>query len=282
MRKKTVLITGCSSGFGKLTAKTFWKNGWSVIATMRSPEREMELTNLNDVLVTKLDVTAPDDIKRAVDEGLSRFGAIDVVVNNAGYGGHALFEQMDDDTIRRMYDTNVFGVMNVTRVVLPLLRKQNEGCIINVTSDSGMVGGATVSVYCSTKFAVEGLTESLAQEYKPLNIRVKTVAPGAYDTGFNAACDNNNLAVGDEQLRTHAQKLLTHMQAVVPGGSLRPQGAGKADPQEVADKIYECATEETPIHNPVGADAELLDRMKNSMPQQEFLDKIAELLVPPN
>ena len=280
MDKKTALITGCSSGFGKLTARTFIKNGWNVIATMRSPERETDLTKLDDVLVTKLDVTDPASIQCAVAQGLSRFGSIDLLVNNAGYGGHALFEQMSDDAIRRMYDTNVFGVMNVTRAVLPLMRKQKEGCIINVTSGAGMVGVATVSVYCSTKFAIEGLTEALAQEYKTWNIRAKTVAPGAYNTGFNAACDNDDLAIGEEELTSYTEKLVTHLQTMVEGGALRPKGGGKADPQEVADKIYECATEDTPIHNPVGADAKLLIQMKSSMPQQDFLDKVGELMLP--
>lgn len=132
MDKKTVLITGCSSGFGKLTAKTFYANGWNVIATMRSPAGETELTELDDVLVARLDVTDPESVQQAVDEGIARFGAIDVLVNNAGFGGHALFEQYPAETVRAMYDTNVFGLMNVTRAVLPHMRRQHDGCVINI------------------------------------------------------------------------------------------------------------------------------------------------------
>ena len=275
---KTVLITGCSSGFGKLAVKTFSDKGWNVIATMRSPERETELTQLDNVLVTRLDVTDAGSIQQAVEAGLARFGSIDVLVNNAGYGGHALFEQATDDAIRAMYDTNVFGVMNVTRAVLPLMRAQKEGCIINVTSMAGMMGLPNSSIYSSTKFAVEGLTEGMALEYKPLNISVKSVLPGAYPTTrFNANTDDD-LNAGDEELSVYAQKLYAHIQDVAK--QMAAQGGAEADPQEVADKIYECATSETPIHNPVGSDAEMLAQMKASMPQQAFLDQIAELALP--
>ena len=275
---KTVLITGCSSGFGKLAAKTFSEKGWNVIATMRSPERETELTALDNVLVTRLDVTDADSIKDAVEEGLARFGAIHVLVNNAGYGGHALFEQASDDAIRAMYDTNVFGVMNVTRAVLPHMRRQHEGCIINVTSMAGMMGAPTVSVYASTKFAVEGLTEAMAIEYAPLNISIKSVLPGAYPTTrFNANVEDD-LSAGGEELSTYAQRLHAHIQGVA--AHMAAQGSAAADPQEVADKIYECATSETPIHNPVGSDAEMLAQMKASMPHQAFIDQIGELALP--
>ncbi len=275
---KTVLITGCSSGFGKLAAKTFSDKGWNVIATMRSPERETELTKLDNVLVTRLDVTDAGSIKQAVDEGLARFGAIDVLVNNAGYGGHALFEQATDEAIRAMYETNVFGVMNVSRAVLPHMRRRQEGCIINVTSMAGMMGLPNSSVYSSTKFAVEGLTEGMAFEYKPLNITVKSVLPGAYPTTrFNANTDDD-LNAGDDELSAHAQKLHAHIQGVVK--QMAEQGGAVADPQEVADKIYECATSETPVHNPVGSDAEMLAQMKASLPQQAFLDQIAEIALP--
>ena len=169
--KKTVLITGCSSGFGRLTAKTFHERGWNVIATMRSPENETELTQLDGVLVTRMDVTDPDSVTLAVDGGIGRSGAIDVLVNNAGFGGHALFEQFSDESVRAMYDTNVFGLMNVIRAVLPHMRRQDEGCVINITSVSGLLGTPTSAIYSSTKFAVEGLTEALALEYGPLNIR---------------------------------------------------------------------------------------------------------------
>lgn len=276
--KKTVLITGCSSGFGKLSARTFHENGWNVIATMRSPKRETELTELDNILVTRLDVTDADSIQRAVEEGLSRFGAIDVVVNNAGYGGHSLFEQASEPSIRAMYETNVFGVMNVSRAVLPLMRERKEGRIINVTSMAGMMAAPTISVYASTKYAVEGLTEGMALEYRPLGILVKSVLPGAYPTTrFNANTDDD-LSVGGEELSTHARDLYAHLRGVAD--NMAAQGGAEADPQEVADKIFECATSETPVHNPVGADSEMLVEMMGAGPRQNFLDRIEAMLLP--
>jgi len=277
--KRTVLITGCSSGFGKLTAKTFHANGWNVIATMRSPENETELTELDDVLVTRLDVTDTDSIRTALDEGLARFGAIDVLVNNAGFGGHALFEQFPDATVRAMYDTNVFGLMNVTRAVLPHMRLRNDGCVINVTSLSGLLGTPTSSVYSSTKFAVEGLTEALALEYGPLNIRFKTVAPGAYPTTRFRENTDSPIDAGGEQLSAYARELRGQIQAISQRLA-SPEGT-PADPQEVADRIYECATSDTPVHNPVGADAEMLVGMMNgASSRQAFLDQLEALLAP--
>lgn len=275
---KTVLITGCSSGFGNLAAKTFNDKGWNVIATMRSPERETELTKLDNVLVTRLDVTDTGSIEQAVEEGLTHFGAIHVLVNNAGYGGHALFEQVAADAIRAMYETNVFGVMNVSRAVLPHMRRQREGCIINVTSMAGMMGLPNSSIYSSTKFAVEGLTEAMALEYKPLNIVIKSVLPGAYPTTRFGANTDDDLNAGDEELSAYAQNLYAHIQGVA--AHMAAQGGAAADPQEVADKIYECATSETPTHSPVGSDAEMLAQMKASLPQQAFLDEIAKIALP--
>lgn len=275
---KTVLITGCSTGFGKLTAKTFWDRGWNVVATMRTPEKETELTQLEGLLVTRLDVMDVESIRKAIDASMKHFGSIDVLVNNAGYGGHALFEQMSDDAIRRMYDTNVFGVMNVSRAVLPAMRLQKEGTIINVTSMTGMMGAPTISVYASSKFAVEGLSEAMALEYQPLNISVKTVAPGAYPTTrFNANTDDD-LNAGGEELASHAKSLYNHLQGVAQ--SMAAQGGKEADPQEVAEKIYECATKETPVHNPVGADAEMLAEMMSGGPRQDFLNKLASMVLP--
>lgn len=275
---KTVLITGCSSGFGKLSVKKFHKEGWNVIATMRSPEKENELTEMDHVLVTRLDVTDAESIKQAVDEGVARFGTIDVLVNNAGYGGHALFEQMSDGAIRAMYETNVFGVMNVARAVLPQMRERKDGCIINVTSMAGMMGAPTISIYASSKFAVQGLTEAMALEYKPLNIRVKSVLPGAYPTTRFNANTNDELSTGGEELSAYAHRLYDHIQGIAH--QMANQSGQEADPQEVVDKIYQCATSETPIHNPIGADAVMLAGMISPTPRQDFLDKLEQMLLP--
>lgn len=275
--RKTILITGCSTGFGKLTAKLFYEKGWNVIATMRSPEKETELTQLENVLVTKLDVTDIESVNKAVALGVKKFGTIDALVNNAGYGGHAFLEQYSEEQIYKMFETNVFGVMRVSRAVLPHMRKQKSGAIINVTSMAGYVGLALSSTYSASKYAVEGLTEALALEYKPFNIKVKAVAPGAYGTNFIAATDNS-LEQGDSELIPIAQKTAAHFAGLVE--QMLNQGGKMADPQEVADLIYKCVTEEMPVHNVVGSDAEMLFGMMTSMPRQDFINQMEEMLKP--
>ena len=275
----TVLITGCSSGFGHLTARLFQSKGWNVVATMRSPEKETELTKLDNVLVTKLDVTNPISIENTVKETMDKFGSIDVLVNNAGYGGHTLFEQASDEAIRAMYETNVLGVMNVSRAVLPLMRKQNSGCIINVTSMAGMMGAPLISIYASTKHAVEGLTEAMSFEYNPLGIYVKSVLPGAYPTTRFNINTVNDVDAGEEEISAYTEKLFSHLRGVAE--KMANEGGVEADPQEVADKIYECATSKTPVHNPVGSDAVMLTGMMGQASRQDFLDKLSQMVLPP-
>lgn len=182
--KKTVLITGTSSGIGKETVKYFSDNGWNVAATMRSPEKETELGKLPNVKLYKLDVTNDESIKGAIDAAINNFGAIDVIVNNAGYGAVGIFEKATKEQIQKQFDTNVFGVMNVTRQILPYFRKKKAGTIINVTSMGGRITFPIYSVYHGTKWAVEGWAEALQFELRPFNIKIKNVEPGAIKTDF--------------------------------------------------------------------------------------------------
>ena len=207
MSKKTVLITGCSSGFGKLAANTFQEQGWNVVATMRSPEKETELTDSDVMKVTRLDVSDQASIDAAIALALESFGTIDVLVNNAGFGSNSMFEQTPESSVRAMYDTNVFGLMNVTRSVLPIMREAGSGVIVNVTSMAGLMGLPGNTVYASSKFAVEGLTEGMDLEYRGLGIRVKSVAPGAFLT--TAFVDNieSRVGDGDPQLAAHSEAL---------------------------------------------------------------------------
>ncbi|MEL7541561.1 MAG: SDR family oxidoreductase [Pseudomonadota bacterium] len=276
MSTNTVLITGCSSGFGKLTAETFQARGWNVVATMRTPSKSKGLSSSDTMLVTRLDVNDPASIDEAVERGRARFGEIDVLVNNAGFGTNAMFEQSSDADIRAMFETNVFGLMNTSKAVLPHMRTQGSGCIINVTSMAGLIGLPGNSVYCASKFAVEGLTEALAQEYRDLGINVKSIAPGAFAS--TAFTDNVTTRVsdGDAQLRDYSEKLRAHFTSLTQEG-------GPQNPQLVADKIFECATETTPVHNPVGIDAEGLVKAMNSVDSREtFIQMMAGRLLPPS
>ena len=166
----TILITGASSGIGKATAKKFQNEGWNVIATMRSPEKEEELNQLDNILVTQLDVQDTATIKSAIDAGLERFGKIDVVLNNAGYGLMGTFESADDASIRRQFDVNVFGLFDVTKAALPHFRENKSGLFINISSIGGKMTFPLMPLYHSTKFAVEGFSESLHYELSSAGI----------------------------------------------------------------------------------------------------------------
>lgn len=180
----TILITGASTGIGKSTAKLFQEKGWNVIATMRTPDKETDLPGLDNVLVTRLDVTDSASIKSAVAEGIERFGQIDVLLNNAGYGAYGPLEAFPMENIRRQFDTNVIGLLEVTKAVLPHFRARKSGVIVNVSSIGGKMTFPLGTLYHGSKFAVEGLSEALHFELEPLGIKVKIVEPGAIDTDF--------------------------------------------------------------------------------------------------
>ncbi len=204
---KTVLITGASSGIGKAAARAFAAEGWNVAATMRQPDRTAYFGR--DVLVTRLDVTEPASIEAAVAMTVREFGGIDLLVNNAGYGQYGLFEAVPREKAREQFDVNVFGVMDVTRAVLPHLRVRGGG-IINISSGAGLYTLPMMSLYCASKFALEGWSEALAYELSSQNIFVKLVEPhgGVTDTQFlerqntAAAHPDDDLTAYDDYVET--------------------------------------------------------------------------------
>lgn len=181
---KTILITGTSSGIGKSTVFEFAQKGWNVAATQRNPENENDFENLPNVKLYYLDVTNPQSITKTLEEVKKEFGSIDVVVNNAGYGVDGAFEAMSDEVIQQQFDTNVFGLMRVTREAIKIMRQQGGGKIIQISSMGGKITFPLYSIYHSTKFAVEGFTESLHYELATFNIQLKLVEPGPIVTEF--------------------------------------------------------------------------------------------------
>ncbi|MCY7272160.1 MAG: SDR family oxidoreductase, partial [Phormidesmis sp. CAN_BIN44] len=175
---KTVLITGASTGIGLATAKLFQQRGWNVVATMRSLEQKSDLMTLDNTLCLRLDVTDSASITQAVTATLEKFSTIDVLVNNAGYALLGAFEACTPEQIERQFATNVLGLMAVTRAVLPHFREQRSGTIINIASIGGKMAFPLYSLYHSTKWAVEGFSESLQYELEPFNIRVRVIEPG--------------------------------------------------------------------------------------------------------
>lgn len=173
---KTVLITGCSSGFGEASVRRFAAAGWHVVATMRDLAAAPSFPD--GVLTARLDVQDLASIEAAVAAAMDRFGGIDALVNNAGFGLSGFFETVPRAKVQEQFDVNVFGLMDVTRAVLPHMRRRRSGVIVNVTSGAGVFGLPLMSLYAASKFAVEGFTESLMHEVAPLGIAVKLVEPG--------------------------------------------------------------------------------------------------------
>ncbi len=183
---KTILITGASTGIGRATAVYFAQKGWNVAATMRDPESADASLDLPNILKPALDVTRESTIVAAFNQTLRKFGAIDVLLNNAGYGLFGPFEALTPEQMERQFKTNLHGVINTMRHIIPIMRAQRGGVIINVSSIGGRIGFPFASAYHATKFAVEGLSESMRFELKPHGIRIKIIEPGGIKTDFNS------------------------------------------------------------------------------------------------
>lgn len=181
---KTILITGTSTGIGHATALKFQAEGWNVVATMREPQKATDFLGLNNILVLPLDVTKIDTINLAVRNAIDKFGKIDVLLNNAGYGLVGPLEAVEPDHLERQYATNVFGPIYTIQACLPHFRKQKAGLIINVSSIGGRLVLPFNSLYHGTKYAVEGISEALALELSPFGIAVKLIEPGGVRTDF--------------------------------------------------------------------------------------------------
>jgi NAD(P)-dependent dehydrogenase (short-subunit alcohol dehydrogenase family) len=183
---RTWFVTGASRGLGADIVRAVLAAGDRVVATARNRQSLVETLgpDADNLLSLALDVTRPDQVQAAVDAALARFGRIDVLVNNAGYGHLSVFEESTAADAQAQYDTNVFGLMHVTRAVLPAMRAQRSGRIFNVSSVGGIVGGESGTLYCASKFAVEGFSESLAGEVRRFGIHVTVVEPGFFRTDF--------------------------------------------------------------------------------------------------
>jgi NAD(P)-dependent dehydrogenase (short-subunit alcohol dehydrogenase family) len=235
--KKTVLITGSSTGFGHATARLFAEKGWNVAATMRDITAAGDLAGRDNVVVSRLDVTDPATIDQAIKTSIDRLGKLDAVINNAGYGQYGIFETIPQKSVQSNFDVNVFGVMNVMRAILPVFRKQKEGLILNVSSVGDLIGFPAISIYLSTKFALEGFTESISHELASQNIVVKIVEPGGGDTAFHAR--SSELNTGDGGIDSYGP-FVERVNAAL--GKL---AKNMATPEHIAAVIYGAVTDGT-------------------------------------
>jgi NAD(P)-dependent dehydrogenase (short-subunit alcohol dehydrogenase family) len=246
--RKTVLITGASSGIGKAAAQRFQHEGWNVVATMRTPDKEEELTSLDNVLVTRLDVTDSASITEAVGAGIAQFGQIDVLVNNAGYGTFGPLEATPMENARRQFETNVIGLVDVTKAMLPHFRERKDGTIVNISSIGGKMTLPLGSLYHGTKFAVEGISESLAFEMEPIGTKVKIVEPGFIATDFAGRSFEFSNDESMAEYQGVVQKLFE---------AIGPMGENASPASLVADVIYTAATDGTDqLRYRAGDDAE--------------------------
>jgi len=269
---KTVLITGSSTGLGNTAAKKFAKEGWNVIATMRKPDPRLAEEHPERILVAELDVTKPATIEAGIAAGISRFGRIDAVVNNAGVSVLSIFEATPMHVIRGIFETNVFGVMNVVQAITPYFREQGGGTIVNITSNMGFASNPLLAVYVATKHAVEGLSESLAYELESQNIAVKLVEPGAMRTTNFAS---NTMAIAQDVSVPQAYKpYFDHMM-----NSMMNYPFDNADENEVANQIYAAACDPSNrLRYLAGPDAEETANLRWSRSEEAYMAAMRDLL----
>lgn len=261
---KTWFITGASRGFGALIAEHALERGDNVVATARSPETVTKtLGGKPNLLAVTLDVTDETQAAAAAQAAVERFGTIDVLVNNAGFGLLGAVEEATAAEVERVYATNVFGLLAVTRAVLPHMRRQRSGHIVNMSSIGGYAASAGWGVYGSTKFAVEGITEALALELKPLGIHATVVEPGFFRTDF---LDARSLSVSRSTIEDYKDT----------AGAMRSFAAGAnhaqpGDPARLAKALMVLADlPEPPLRMPFGSDAVRRIEAKNAFVAREL------------
>ena len=223
----TIFIVGSSSGIGKATAKLFAEKGWTVIAAMRSPEKETELTSYENVFIYPLDVTKPEVIENTVSEVLGKYD-VDVLFNNAGYGMKSRFEDMTEEAMQRSLNTNLLGMIRVTQKFIPYFKAKKSGMIMTTTSLAGEMGLVLDGIYAADKWAVTGVCEMLYHELYPFGIQVKTIVPGVVKTGFKM--EMSEMPGFENLIKNQTEMLMPDMDDLEL-------------PEEVAQDIYNAVTD---------------------------------------
>lgn len=247
-------ITGASRGFGALIAEAALKAGDAVVATAREPSTVTARLGAHErLLATRLDVTSEAEAHEAAGQAVKKFGRIDILVNNAGYGLLGAIEEASDAETQKLFGTNVFGLLSVTRAVLPHMRRQRSGHVINISSVGGYAGFPGWGVYGATKFAVEGISEALSGEVAPLGIKVTVVEPGFFRTNFLDESSLSRTAVQIEDYRDSVGKTRAHA-ADVNGGQ-------RGDPRKLAQAFLKLVdAKNPPLRLPLGSDT--VDRIE--------------------
>ncbi len=272
-----VLITGCSSGFGLLAALQFARKGDQVYATMRNPAKAGELEKAKSdenlsIDVLQLDVTDEASVTNAVRQVIDAAGRIDVLVNNAGIGAHGPIEETDDEEAKEIFETNFFGALRTIRAVLPQMRDQKSGTIVNVSSLTGRVAPPFEGIYSASKFALESATEALYYEVHPFGIRMALVEPGWFETNIG-----NTLRV--PRRYSDGSPYAEYDQRFVQAMTRLPGGGERGDAQVVAEAIYNAVHDEQPkLRYLVGQDAEMIGGLRRQMDDEQFEQAMRQAL----
>lgn len=266
--QKVAIVTGSSGGIGYETALVLARNGFRTYATMRNLEKAKAILDVAKkeklaLHAVELDVTDEKSVNDAIKTIKSDAGRIDVLVNNAGYGLAGSLEDLSMSEIKEQYETNVFGLIRVTQAVLPVMRGQKSGIIVNISSIGGKMAMPLLSPYIGTKFAVEGLSESIAYELEPFGIKVVLIEPGViktnFDTGMVVAQKNKNPS---SPYYDNMQKLQSAMGSIIKNGTL---------PSKVAEIILSAITAPNPsLRYTAGDDAAMLAQKRKDLPDSEF------------
>ena len=255
---------------------TLAKNNFITYATMRNTQKISELKSISEnkkipLRFAQLDVTDDNSVKNAMETIYNESGKIDILVNNAGYGLTGAFEDLSIDEIKNQFETNVFGLIRMTQAVLPIMRKQKSGLIVNISSIGGRVGFPAVSAYVSTKFAVEGLSESISYEVEPFGIKVILIEPGAIKTNFF------NSSISAKKSQDPNSPYISLMKGLEEG--LKRMVESGTSPEYVAKIVLDAVinTNDPKLRYLAGKDAEQLIESKNKLPDKEFQDMIKQM-----
>lgn len=271
MTEKRVLISGCSSGLGLQTSLKFASKGWQVFAIVKNKiDSSHPLSRAQNIKIIELDITNNSLVKREINKLASKVGTIDVLINNAGLGMLGLIEQCDYESIEHLFKVNVLGSISLIKEVVPIMKKEKSGIIINISSVRGVVGTPLKSIYSATKFAIQGLTESLFHELKPYNISTKSLIISSFQSSFN----NNLIDVKISGLpdsiaiakQFHEKDIKLKKEKYDEGNFLNSE--------YVANKIYDIINWYSPLHNFIGEHSQKIRALKETLTYEEFINEI--------
>ncbi|MGN6346147.1 MAG: SDR family oxidoreductase [Candidatus Nitrosocosmicus sp.] len=274
-KQKVAIVTGSSSGIGHEISLILARNGFTTYATMRNLQKGSDLKSIVQdeklhLHFVQLDVTDENSVKKAIQTIYDEAGRIDILINNAGYGLTGAFEDLSLNEIKTQYETNVFGLIRTTQEVLPIMRKQRSGMIVNISSGVGRFGYPTGSAYVSTKFAVEGLSECMSYEVEPFGIKVILIEPGVIQTNF---FNSSVLAKKSQDPNSPYAPLMKGI-----GNSIDKMMKNGSTPQYVAEVVLDAVTNENPkLRYLAGKDIEQLLEMKRKMSDEEFVNMMKQM-----